>query len=191
MPETTLGKRKHTEVNYDDDRDELLEELNDEGGVEAVKAEMDKSDVPEGIPYKGVLVRPSWYSGIYDILANFSKKREKGKIMCGICSESIKVDIDGDEVYHPDLHYKNPGRPHIDHYNLVWSARLKKIDLANKGGTWGVGKYKSKLREAFNSPGLQIAHKQCNLKKGDAKNVTNGFYDKCTGEIIIYLNSKK
>jgi len=184
-------KRKRSPVDYDDDRLELDEALDDEEGVEGVREYLDQfDDCPESIPYKNKECRPTWLPGIYDLLVAHSKKLYKGQIVCGICGEDIAVDGGGNEITDPKLGYKNTGRPHIDHYKMVWTARKKQVDTLCSKGNWGPGKYSNALREAFNSPYLQIAHKQCNLKKGDTKDVTNLKYDKCCGEIQLIVDKR-
>lgn len=189
LPELTGQKRKRATSVYDDDRQELLDELNDEDGPEGVREYLERyDDEPESIPYKNVECRPSWHSGIYGILKKFSEQNYNGKLMCGICGEQIQVGGDGFEITDKNLGYKNPGRPHIDHYNLVWTARKRPIDLAAKKGNWDAAKYKVKLRQVFNQPGLQLAHKVCNLKKGDTKGVYLDLYDQSSGVLDLYLN---
>jgi hypothetical protein len=188
LPPYSGSKRKRASIDYNDDREELDEVLDDEDGPEGVREYLSRyDDEPESIPYKNVECRPSWHSGIYGILKKFSEQNYKGKLICGICGEDIPIDIRGFEITAPELKYKNPGRPHIDHYNLVWSARKGPIDSAAQKGNWDAFKYKTNLRKVFNEPFLQLAHKVCNLKKGDTKGVTNTFYDKCSGELDVYL----
>jgi hypothetical protein len=180
-------KRGHSELDEDNitsgKRQKTQQHENFEG--------MCNEDEEDGIPYKGKQIRATWLPGIYAILKTFSESRTENKaVVCGICEQDINIDVFGEEVYDEDLHYKNSSRPHIDHYNLVWSARLTSIETRAKKGNWDVEQYKNEIRKVFNSPGLQLAHKRCNLVKGDKKGVSSGFYDKCRGDIGLHVTKK-
>ena len=93
-------------------------------------------DEKDGIPFNGKQIRATWLPGIYDILKKYSETRAKNKaLVCGICDGDIPIDVFGEEIYDKELHYTNSSRPHIDHYDQVWSGRLTSIEAKAKNNT--------------------------------------------------------
>jgi len=134
-------------------------------GVNLANLDGDDQDIFDRL-YKGVQIRASFKSGIYESLK--ALQSATGKFLCFLpgCPVNggvIALDSNGKEDYAKEKcgPYERVTKPHIDHFNPDWRDRLQKI--VNRGLSATV--FQTEVEAAYNAPPLRILHKACNLTR--------------------------
>lgn len=105
----------------------------------------------------------SWAKGLREQLT--AHQTDKQGLKCAICYKVIKTDGQGRIAYTSKSGKIHIERPPIDHFNPDWADRLRSLEKMPAYINANLPAKKTLLQKLYNSPGLRITHRGCNLTK--------------------------